>query len=364
MKYAVSYLLIFTLLLGMGACGDNNKPSGNNFDRRGMLTHFAEQIIVPAYTDAREQATLMEQEWQLFEADPTELRLWNVQQRWFTAYSAFLKVSAFNFGPAAESGLNKSLAEELATFPVSSTKIENYISANDTTFNNFDRDTRGFMALDYLWFKADAATLTAELRDNPNRRLYVSAVLRHLRESLQTVLNRYTLYRQEFPNNNGTDAGSSTSALYNEFVKSFEVAKNFKVGLPAGKRPGQTQAEPQKVEGYYSARSLELLRIHLFVLQDIYYGRAPGNDGVGFKEYLDAVAGGPDLVSATEGQWAQVKIALNALPTDRPLSQLIAENDSRVDALHTELQKMTRFWKSDMSSLLGIAITYSSGDGD
>lgn len=364
MKYAVYHLLIFALLLSIGACGDKNKPSGNNFDRRAMLTHYAEKMIVPAYSDAREQVALLEQEWQLFEVDPTELRLWNVQQRWFTAYSAFLKVSAFNFGPAAEAGLKKSLAEELATFPVSSTKIENYISANDTTFNNFDRDTRGFLALDYLWFRADAATLVAELRDDANRRLYVSAVLRHLRESLQSVVSAYTLYQYEFPNNNGTDAGSSTSALYNEFVKSFEVAKNFKVGLPAGKRSGQTQAEPQKVEAYYSARSLELLKIHLFVLEDIYYGRAPGNDGVGFKEYLDAVAGGPDLVSATEGQWAQVKAILATIPTDRSFAQLIVENDSRVDALHTELQKMTRFWKSDMSSLLGIAITYSSGDGD
>jgi hypothetical protein len=31
---------------------------------------------------------------------------------------------------------------------------------------------------------------------------------------------------------------------------------------------------------------------------------------------------------------------------------------------HTELQKHTRFFKSDMSSLLGLAITFSSGDGD
>jgi uncharacterized protein len=43
---------------------------------------------------------------------------------------------------------------------------------------------------------------------------------------------------------------------------------------------------------------------------------------------------------------------------------LVAQNHPTVDALHTELQKHTRFFKSDMSSLLGIAITFSSGDGD
>jgi hypothetical protein len=32
--------------------------------------------------------------------------------------------------------------------------------------------------------------------------------------------------------------------------------------------------------------------------------------------------------------------------------------------IHTELQKNTKNFKSEMSSLLGIAITYASGDGD
>jgi hypothetical protein len=70
------------------------------------------------------------------------------------------------------------------------------------------------------------------------------------------------------------------------------------------------------------------------------------------------------LVTATEAQWLQVKIALSLVPSNLPLSQLMQAGDLNVDALHTELQKQTRFFKSDMSSLLGIAVTFSSGDGD
>jgi hypothetical protein len=33
-------------------------------------------------------------------------------------------------------------------------------------------------------------------------------------------------------------------------------------------------------------------------------------------------------------------------------------------AAFDELQRLTRFLKSELSSLLGISITYSSGDGD
>jgi len=40
------------------------------------------------------------------------------------------------------------------------------------------------------------------------------------------------------------------------------------------------------------------------------------------------------------------------------------QNDLNIEALYHELQIHTRYFKSDMSSLLGITITYSSGDGD
>lgn len=76
------------------------------------------------------------------------------------------------------------------------------------------------------------------------------------------------------------------------------------------------------------------------------------------------MAGGSELIALTEAQWSKVEDALNAVPTDQPFSVLVANEHPAVDALHTELQKHTRFFKSDMSSLLGIAITFSSGDGD
>jgi hypothetical protein len=46
------------------------------------------------------------------------------------------------------------------------------------------------------------------------------------------------------------------------------------------------------------------------------------------------------------------------------LSTAISNDFNRVDEVHTELLKLTRFYKSDLSSLIGIAVTYSSGDGD
>jgi hypothetical protein len=58
-----------------------------------------------------------------------------------------------------------------------------------------------------------------------------------------------------------------------------------------------------------------------------------------------------------------INARLAACGTGR-LDSLITTNPQPAIDLHTELQRHTRFFKSDLSSLLGLTITYSSGDGD
>jgi len=148
-------------------------------------------------------------------------------------------------------------------------------------------------------------------------------------------------------------------------VKSFETIKNLKLELPLGKRPGQTQVEPKLVEAYYSSNSLEFLEIHIQTIERIYFGKSKtGTDGLGFKDYLETVTNGKELVASTLSQWEKVITSLNSIPTTSPISVLVQSNTEPLDNLRIELQKQTRFFKSDMSSLLGIAITFSSGDGD
>ncbi|MFN3315759.1 MAG: hypothetical protein ACK40K_03035, partial [Raineya sp.] len=76
------------------------------------------------------------------------------------------------------------------------------------------------------------------------------------------------------------------------------------------------------------------------------------------------VEGGTALITSTENQWAVVKNAFDAVPPTPRISEQIVNSPAAFDKLHTELQRHTRFFKSDMSSILGIAITFSSGDGD
>jgi hypothetical protein len=361
-----SLIAVIITMLTITACRKDSPEERVDFDRQAMLENYSLHLIQPAYGQLLEEAASLENAWAAFSSDATEGNLQNVRDQWLTTAVAWQSANAFNFGPAGEEGLRKGLIEEIGTFPVDTDKIETLVSTGDVSLNNFDRDSRGILAIEYLLYGTTGSTqdVLQALQDE-NRRAYLAAILRHLFTEVERIVSAWEDYQSEFISNDGTDVGSATSQLYNEFVRSYEAAKNFKVGLPAGKRAGQSQSEPRLVEAYYSGSSLVLLKAHLAALDRIYYGRSlSGTDGMGFHEYLQAVEGGPELISATQIQWQSVQNVLDQMPSTTSFSELIAQNDPTVERLHTEMQKQIRFFKSDMSSLLGIAITFNSGDGD
>lgn len=356
--------LLGTLAFG---CKKKNSEPSDRFDRSKMLENFAQNLIRPAFEDLQNQVNTLKTATENFIQNTNLQNLQTLQNAWENAYTAWQYANAYNFGPAGEQGLRKALVEEIGTFPVSETKIENAIANGNANFNDFNRDARGFLAIEYLIF--DLNGNNANILSNftsANRKNFLTGVVNNLKTRIDEVTLAWKgSYFEEFIRNNGTDVGSSTSQLYNEFIKSFESIKNYKVGLPLGKRPGQTQSEPTRVEAYYSGKTLKMIGEHLKAIENIWYGKDKnGSDGIGFKEYLQSVEGGANLIAATETQWAAVMSAYNAIPQSPRISEQIVSSPTAFDKLFTELQKHTRFFKSDMSSLLGITITYSSGDGD
>ncbi len=362
-------LLVVTL--AVSACGNGSGNGGTtdtDFDRSKMLDNMAQNLIRPAYDDLLNKTTALQNAVSAFATDPAAARLEQVRTAWLAAAQTWQFANAYNFGPAGEDGLRKGLVEEVGTFPVSEEKVEAAIADGQWNFNDFSRDTRGLYMLEYLIFgknNGSAEQVAATFLAQPARLQYLVALCADVRDRVIAVESGWQTYSASFVADAGTSAGSSTSQLYNQFVQSFEAIKNFKVGLPLGKRPGQTSALPEKVEAYYSSQSLQLVENHLNALENIWRGRSrEGVDGIGFWECLEDVTGGPELIAQTEAQLANIKTALAALPKNQSLAAQIVSNPVAVETLYTELQKHTRFFKSDMSSLLGIAITFSSGDGD
>lgn len=355
-------LMLLTSISIFQSCKKNITSQQDSFDRKAMLQNYADNLIKPAFTDLQTQTNALKTATDLFTNAPDETKLNTLKAAFDNAYSSFMYANAYNFGPAGEDGIKKGFVEEIGTWPANTQIIEANIIANNTSLSDFKRDNRGFNALDYLInnFK------TSDYLASPNRKLYLQAVANKIKTEVDYVTNKWNgEYYNTFLNNTGTDVGSSTAQLYNEFVSSFEIIKNYKLGLPMGKRAGQTNAEPLKVEALYNKQSLKYLKLNLTALNNIWLGKGKnGSDGVGFKNYLNNVAGGSDLVLKTEAQLKVIYSVLNDIPINNSLESQISSNFSSLDKLYTELQKHTRYYKSDMSSLLGIAITFSSNDGD
>lgn len=353
-------LLLLALAL-LPACDKkkDDEQQVSDFDRAAMLTHTADKLIVPTYQSLTDKAQALKDTVTNLVANPTAQRLANARTAWYALALARQQAGPYNFGPASLA--TGTLDQEIATFPVDTTQVEAYIGLQDYTLNNFDRDTRGLYTIEYLLYRFTEA----DYGSNNARSQYLIAVATHLHSKAAGVLNAWVGgYRSTFVGNTGTDAGSSVSLLFNNMVMDYEMLKNYKFGIPCGLRVGQTTEAPTAVEAYFSGRSTELARAHLQASEDLWRGKAAdGTDGPGFEDYLLATTGGQGLVAEANLQWLACHAALNALPTT-PLQDQIVAQSALPDNAFTELQKLTRFLKSETSSLLGISITYSSSDGD
>ncbi|MFN7708335.1 MAG: imelysin family protein [Sphingobacteriia bacterium] len=359
-RCAATLCLTAGLLLAGCSSDSDKKPADSPFDRGALLTHVADQFILPGYQALESQATALQDSITAFLAAPTDARLTRTRLQWEATALTWQPLGAFDFGPANTT--TGTLSERIATFPVDTLQVEAYISAQDFSLNNFDRDTRGLYAIEYLLYRYDAAAYSP----GSARGQYLSAVAGQLKSLATEVRQQWsTSYRNTFVTNTGTDAGSSISLLFNQMVFHFEQLKNFKLGLPLGLRASQTSEEPTRVEAFFSGKGLELAKAHFAAIDRLWRGRsATGAEGPGFEEYVLATDGGGQLAAATLAQLAAVQQELDPIPADLPLAQQIIDQNPQLDQAYEELQRLTRYLKSDLSSLLGISITFASGDGD
>ncbi|MEO1653856.1 MAG: imelysin family protein, partial [Bacteroidota bacterium] len=332
-----------------------------------LLSNFEANLIRPAFNQLNAEVETLAAEAVDFVDNSSAENLQALQEAWIQAFTSWQAVSAYNFGPGDRT--LGDLNQVIGTFPVNTAAIEQAIIDQDFSLDNFQLDVRGFLAIEYLIFNSgDNQPILNNFNIKANstsRKQYLLALINHVEGEVDDVTTAWNSFGATFLSQDGTDVGSSVSLLYNDFVASYEQIKNFKVGLPAGKRPGQTTTSPEKVEAFFSGQSISFLKAHFNTIVNIWQGIGQdGQDGVGFREYLLSVEGGAELVESTELQIEVINSMLNALPENTPLSQLIESNPDQVDQLHTELQRHTRFFKSDMSSLLGLSITFNSGDGD
>lgn len=366
-------LLVFLLASMIFGCKCNDKKNKDDenpkpdFNRTELLTNIADNIVMPAYDSLNSCITLYETALNNFKAVSDSANLETLRGKFKDLYNAWQYCSVFEVGPAEQELFRLSVN----TFPADTVQIKSNIIAGVYDFSSAANvDAKGFPAIDYLLYAyASISPVIVSLTSDAYaaaRKKYLDDCFLEIKTKFITVKNTWqSSYRSTFINAAGTDIGSSLGILVNQICYEMDFIKNAKFGIPLGKKTLGTPL-PASCEAYYSGISVQLAVSALKNLENVYLGRSlNGADGIGLDDYLDhleAQYNGITLNSAIKGQFSTTINSVAGLAS--PLSYSILNNPSSVDAAYLEIQKLLVLLKTDMTSALGVQITYQDNDGD
>ena len=371
-------IIILGAVAVLAGCDPNKgepSPADNTKDRAVILSHLADNIIIPSYAAFQDVLNVMLEKTQAFSTSPDEASLGALRQAWVNAYLGWQKVELFEFGPADRYTLRN-------FFNIYPADVAGIIANMNDPSVNLDLPAsyaqQGFPALDYLLNGLgpdDTAILAAYTTDADaaKRMEYLNRIVGRMNTLLTNVVNDWNgSYRDTFVSKTGLDIGSSTGLVVNAYVLYYErYIRSGKIGIPSGAAIGSTgQPYPERVEAFYRrdisgplAKNAHAAAKGFFNGVDVRTGAA----GPSFKTYLDAL-GAKDDSSATllsdliNNQFDVISSKLDQLSPDY-YQQIQTANGEMVDT-YAEMQKLVRMLKVDMTSAMSVTITYTDNDGD
>ncbi|TBH70932.1 imelysin family protein [Aquirufa nivalisilvae] len=372
------YLLI--VLTGLiWACGSNGTgtdeptPQEDGKDRKAILIHLADHVIIPSYANFKLKLDAMLAKSDAFTSQPNTANLQAFRSAWIEAYIEWQKVELFDFGPAEK----QTIRNFFNIYPANEIGIQSNIAdpaANLEVPASYAQ--QGFPALDFLIngvAKTDEEIVAYYLTpvEGTKRIAYIKRLTTRMNSLLDKVINEWnTTYRETYVSKTGLDISSSTSLMINGFVLHYErFIRSGKFGIPSGAMLNGVVA-PEKVEAFYKKDiSLVLAKTAHQAYVDFFNGKAvkTGFEGPSIKTYLDALkandsATGKNLSEIINAQLEATKLKLDVLKPN--LYEEVKTNNQAMVTVYTEMQKTVRLLKVDMTSAMSITITYTDNDGD
>lgn len=367
LKKIAGLSFVFALVLACSSSDDDSSSSsnGDGFDRSTLLVNWADNIIIPAYTDLEAKLSTLKTDKDVFVATPNQANLETLRASWLEAYKVWQSVDMFYVGKAEEIQYNL----QMNVYPTTVADIENNISIGSydlTSVNN--QDAVGFPAVDYLLYgvAADDASIVAKYAD-VNYQNYLSDVINRMQLLTETVLNDWTSnYRDSFVAQTGNSSTSSVNKIVNDYVNYYERdLRKAKIGTPAGVfSAGATFSD--KVEGFYSKiYSKVLLDEALDATQDFFNGEAYNSTSTGtsFVSYLSFL-GRTDLSETINTRFNNARTTFQNL--DANLASQVETDNTKMTQTYDALQLAVVSLKVDMMGAFQISLDsgYQDNDGD
>ncbi|NQY66286.1 MAG: imelysin family protein [Flavobacteriales bacterium] len=373
-KFNILYPILLIVVFGFSCCEKrrNSTPSETTdpYDNEAMLSNLATNYIVPAYSAYETETNQLKTDVASFNATPSTVGLQSVRTQWETALLTWQDVAFLEIGPASTIALRG----QTNIYPVDTSEINDNIASGDYNLETVSNYTaKGFQAVDYL-INGKGSTdqdIVDYYSETPNAKVYLQDVVDELASNATSVSSSWNSdYATSFIDNSASNAqGSSVSDLINSLVKHYETyVRKGKIGLPAGVFNGFSGQEmPTHVEALYYNQSLPFVHRSLTAIQKFIkgesYNDAVNGDGLDdYMAFVEAMSGTLPLEEVIDAQIENIILELNSISD--PLSKEVVDNNSGVQAVYQEMQKLVPYLKVDMTNALDVLITYQDSDGD
>jgi uncharacterized protein len=369
-------ILIAALFISLFSCSkSSSEPNPGNespggFDKTAMLTNYADNVIIPAYQQLQEDINSLANAVNAFADAPSGDAQSAALIAFSQAYVRYQYAEVYNFGPAGtgqldyylnfSGGFDYSFTQNgvLAGYSVDSTTIENNIASGNYDLSLYDRNnfySQGFPALNYLLFGPNAIEKFGT--NTTNRAKYLKDVALRMKTLVDAVVTGWSAYRSNFIANTKSDVGSPIGNLVNMLAYEMDLMKGPRIGWPFGKQSNGI-VFASKSEGYFAGIGSQLARANIRSLKNAYLG---GSGSKGISAYLVSLKK-ETLNSDVLAQFDIVIEKLDAVPD--PLSESFISNATQVEDAYKEIQKLLTLLKTDVSSALGVQISFMDNDGD
>lgn len=354
------------------ACDNDSGSEKVNFDREAFLENMADHVIQPSIEKFASNAEGLSAATNSFSTNISIESLNVLRSELKETWLSYQHLAFVHVGPVS----SVNLRDRVNIFPTNTDLIdENINSQNYVLGSAANVAAKGFPALDYLLF-GTGSTEEEVLAyfGNPdlgeNRLQYLIDLVEDIQTTSNLISEGWPDYRSTFVENTGTDVGSGTSLLVNEYNFQFDIRiKNAKIGFPSGGNPRTGGVvSPQNVEGYFSGWSGELAQKAVNSSIAVFKGQHfnSSEDGLGLDDYLDALDArdrNDQLLSL-----AIINKSTAALEEmekiNAPYSEVATTEGSQLVNVYNALQAVIPLIKVDMTSALSVSITFQDNDGD
>ena len=348
---------------------NDNSCVYEEFDKRSLLENLSNNYINPAIDNYKSEIVSLDSLVTVFSNQPTEQGIIAIRSSWVNSLLSWQDISFIDFGPSEYILLKK----QTNVYPVDTLLVDENIALGSWNLDNSQNyDSKGLQAIDYLINKRGYSDLDLVnyFDSSSYAKIYLKAVTEDLLNNITYVDDQWISYSDNFINDFETNSqGSSISILVNALCLHYEFyVRRGKIGLPLGVFNGfSQQAMPELVECYHYGQSLPFAIRSVQSLKKFINGNnfAGQDDGLGLDDYMDFVnaeQNSNQLSDVINTQMDLIITELNSL--NDPLSNEVTQNKPAVSNAYDYMQQLVPYIKVDMTSALGILITYQDNDGD